>query len=77
MNGAQSGEQIFNNPDSFAMKFDDEWKNYNSGSNQSNLSSEKKLEEVFSRLKEHPFLKDNKEKASEIARFRIRLLNLK
>ncbi len=67
----------FNNPDSFAMAFDEAWKMLSNTGNFNSTVSEKKLEEVFASIADHPFLKANPNQALEIAKFRKKLLNLK
>ena len=67
----------FNNPDSFAMAFDEAWKMLSPTDKFNSSYSEKKLEEVFASISEHPFLKANPTQALEIAKFRKKLLNLK
>ena len=55
----------FDNADSFAMSFDEEW---------SNIDCEDlrlKMDKVLQRLSEHPFLVSNPENARRVAEFRI------
>tara|TARA_Y100001968_G_C19028192_1_gene558538 strand:+ start:83 stop:316 length:234 start_codon:yes stop_codon:yes gene_type:complete len=73
-----NNEGVYNNADSFAMAFDEEWTKLSTQQNKSNSDSEKKLELVLDldSIKYHPFFKNNPEKAKEVALFRIRLLSL-
>ncbi len=73
----QSGDRFFSNPDSFAMAFDEKWKNYRSETDSKELNKEEKVNIIFKQIKDHPFLKDCPEEARKVAEFRIRLLNLK
>ena len=58
-------EKIYDNADSFAISFDEEWKNIDC----EDLSL--KIEKVFELLSEHPFLVSNPENARKMAEFRI------
>ena len=61
-------ERTFNNADSFAICFDEEWKN---------LKCEEesiKINKVIDLLSDHPFVQSNPETALKIANFRIKLL---
>ena len=58
-------DKLYNNADSFAMSFDEEWKNIDCD----NLRL--KIEKVFEVLTDHPFLVSNPEDARKIAEFRI------
>ena len=58
-------DQLYDNADSFAMSFDEEW---------SNIDCEDlrlKMDKVLQRLSEHPFLVSNPENARRVAEFRI------
>ena len=58
-------DKFFDNADSFAMSFDEKWKN---------IDCEDKLlkiDKVFELLSEHPFLISNPRNARKIAEFRI------
>ena len=57
--------KIYNNADSFAMSFDEEWKNIDC------KNSRLKIDEVLEILSDHPFLISNPENARKIAEFRI------
>ena len=58
-------DKLYDNADSFAMSFDDEWKNIDC----EDLRS--KIEKVLDLLSEHPFLVSSPENARKIAEFRI------
>ena len=58
-------DKIYNNADSFAMSFDEEWKK---------IDCEDlvlKIDKVFERLTDHPFLVSNPDNARKLAEFRI------
>ena len=58
-------DKQYNNADSFAMSFDEEWKN---------VSCEDlrlKIDKVFELLADHPFLLSNPKNARKIAEFRV------
>ena len=58
-------DNLYNNADSFAMSFDEEWEN---------IACEDlrlKIDKVFELLSDHPFLISNPENARKIAEFRI------
>jgi hypothetical protein len=58
-------DKIYDNADSFAMSFDEEWKNIDC------MDSLLKIEKVFERLSEHPFLISNPVNARKLAEFRV------
>ena len=58
-------DKLYDNADSFAMSFDDEWKNIECDDTQ------QKIDKVFEILSYHPFLVSNPENARRIAEFRI------
>ena len=58
-------DRLYNNADSFAMSFDEEWENINCE------DSQLKIDKVFELLSEHPFLVSNPEDARKMAEFRI------
>jgi|TARA_B000000609_G_C23886196_1_gene195799 hypothetical protein len=58
-------DKLYDNADSFAMSFDEEWKNIECD------DSLLKIDKVFDLLSEHPFLISNPENARKIAEFRI------
>ena len=58
-------DKLYENADSFAMSFDEEWKNIDCE------DSLLKIEKVLELLSEHPFLVSDPENARKIAQFRI------
>ena len=58
-------DKLYDNADSFAMSFDEEWKNIDCE------NSLLKIDKVFEILSGHPFLVSNPENARKIAEFRI------
>ena len=57
--------KLFDNADSFAMSFDEEWKNIDCE------DSLLKIDKVLELLSDHPFLVSNPENARKMAEFRI------
>ena len=57
--------KLYDNADSFAMSFDEEWENIDCD------DLRLKIDKVFQLLSEHPFLISNPEDARKIAEFRI------
>jgi len=58
-------DKLYDNADSFAMSFDEEWKK---------IDCEDlvlKMDKVFALLYDHPFLVSNPKNARELAEFRI------
>tara|TARA_Y100001968_G_scaffold288467_1_gene290755 strand:- start:996 stop:1199 length:204 start_codon:yes stop_codon:yes gene_type:complete len=66
-----------NNADSFAISFDNIWKNNISTLKDEELDLEQKINLALSKISDHPFLVNNPSKAREVAEFRIRLLKLR
>ena len=58
-------DKLYDNADSFAISFDEEWKNIEC----ENLRL--KIDKVFEILSDHPFLVSNPENARKMAEFRI------
>ena len=58
-------DKLYDNADSFAMSFDEEWKNIECE------DSLLKIDKVLELLSEHPFLVSDPENARKIAQFRI------
>ena len=58
-------DKLFDNADSFAMSFDDEWQKIDCE------DSRLKIKKVFEHLSDHPFLLSNPENARKMAEFRI------
>ncbi len=73
---AQGANRYYNNADSFAMAFDDAWKQSQLVKNNSSKNAQEKLEIVLLEVKEHPFFLSNPKEAKQIGEFRLRLLNL-
>ena len=61
-------EKKFNNADSFAMSFDDEWEKLEC--DDINL----KIKKTIEKLSDHPFVINNPQMAINVAKFRIKLL---
>ena len=57
--------KLFDNADSFAMSFDEEWKNIDC------KDLVLKIDKVFELLSDHPFLVSNPENARKMAEFRV------
>ena len=58
-------DKTYNNADSFAISFDQEWKKINCN------DFVQKIDKVIEVLSEHPFVISNPEDARNIAKFRI------
>ena len=58
-------EKLYDNADSFAMSFDDEWKTIDCE------DSLLKIDKVLELLSDHPFFVSNPENAKKLAEFRI------
>ena len=58
-------EKFYDNADSFAMSFDEQWENIDC------KDLRLKIDKVFELLSEHPFLVSNPENARKLAEFRI------
>ena len=58
-------DKIYNNADSFAISFDEEWKNIDC------VDSQLKIDKIFEILSDHPFLVSNPENARKMIEFRI------
>ena len=58
-------DKIYDNADSFAMSFDEEWKKIDCD------DLKLKIDKVLENLSEHPFLVSNPENARKMAKFRI------
>jgi len=57
--------KLYDNADSFAMSFDEEWENIDCE------DIRLKIEKVFERLSEHPFFISNPDNARKMAEFRV------
>ena len=58
-------EKFYDNADSFAMSFDEQWENIDC------KDLRLKIDKVFELLSEHPFLISNPENARKMAEFRV------
>ena len=58
-------DKTYNNPDSFAKSFDEEWQRVNCS------DMTKKIDKVIKILSDHPFVISDLENAINIAKFRI------
>ena len=58
-------DKLYDNADSFAMSFDEEWKKIDS------QDLRLKINKVFELLSDHPFLVSNPENARKMAEFRV------
>ena len=58
-------DKLYDNADSFAMSFDEEWKKIDCE------DSLLKIDKVFEGLADHPFLISNPDNARKMAEFRI------
>ncbi len=70
-----SQNNSYNNADSFAMIFDNAWKEKTLDQNDQ-LTIDQKIEKIIEDNKEHPFIKSSRSEAINVAKFRLRLLNL-
>ena len=61
-------ERTFNNADSFAMSFDEEWQKFECD------DESVKIKKVIDLLSDHPFVQSNPDIAFNIANFRIKSL---
>ena len=75
MNLEASNGNLYNNADSFAMAFDDAWKDC-SLTNEKDIKIEERIKITFEKIKTHPFLIENPTQSKNIAFFRIKLLGL-
>ncbi len=64
-------DKLYDNADSFAMSFDEEWKNIDCDDLRLKIDKVFKLLSVFELLSDHPFLISNPENARKMAEFRI------
>ena len=58
-------DKLYDNADSFAMSFDEEWEKIDCD------DQRLKIDKVFEHLSEHPFFVSNPENARKMAEFRI------
>ena len=71
----QDHNNSYNNADSFAMIFDEAWKKSKPKA-EDNLTNEAKIEKIIEENKDHPFIKNSRSEAMNVAKFRLRLLQL-
>ena len=69
-------DRHFNNADGFAMVFDPAWKECLKRGELEEKSVDEKIETVIRCLHDHPFVQSEPEQARQVARFRVRLLEL-
>tara|TARA_B100001250_G_C19210349_1_gene533363 strand:- start:82 stop:303 length:222 start_codon:yes stop_codon:yes gene_type:complete len=72
----QNINKVFNNADSFAMAFDEAWERTKLISNKE-LKKDEKIKKALELVKDHPFMEASYQEAEKVAKFRVRLLNLK
>ncbi len=65
----------YNNADSFAMVFDEAWQKAKFESNEE-LTVDQKIQRIIEMNKDHPFIKSSPSEAFNVAKFRLRLLQL-
>ena len=58
-------DKLYDNPDSFAMSFDEKWKDIDCE------DKKLKIDKVFELLSDHPFVISNPDNAKKIAEFRV------
>ena len=58
-------DKTYNNADSFAISFDEEWQKVNC------VENSEKIDKVIEILSDHPFVVSNPDNARNIAKFRI------
>ena len=58
-------DKTYNNADSFAMSFDEEWQKINCN------DIDQKIDKIIEILSDHPFVISNPENVRNIAKFRI------
>ena len=75
MNLDASNGILYNNADSFAMAFDEAWKDSDLVNN-NDIKVDEKISITFEKIKNHPFLIENPTQSKNIALFRIKLLGL-
>tara|TARA_B100000965_G_C19314866_1_gene636132 strand:- start:84 stop:314 length:231 start_codon:yes stop_codon:yes gene_type:complete len=68
-------ENLYNNPDSFAMAFDSAWNDCDQEKDKA-IEIDDRIEKTFEKIKTHPFLIENPVQSKNIALFRIKLLGL-
>ena len=71
----QDQNNSYNNADSFAMIFDEAWKS-KKFKNEKSLTIDEKITKIIDENKDHPFIKSSPSEAINVAKFRLRLLEL-
>ena len=71
----QDQNSSYNNADSFAMIFDEAWKK-KEFQIEDKFTIEEKIEKIIEENKDHPFIKSSRSQAVNVAKFRLRLLQL-
>ena len=66
---------LYNNADSFATIFDEAWKKTQFKA-EDRLTNEQKIIRIIENNKDHPFVKNHPDQALNVAKFRLRLLQL-
>ena len=66
---------LYNNADSFAIIFDEAWKKTKFKAEEK-LTNEQKITKIIENNKDHPFIKNYPSQAFNVAKFRLRLLQL-
>ena len=68
--------QLFDNADSFAMMFDDAWRQLLRQPDAAALTGDERKQRALEACADHPFMMSSPAMASQVAEFRIRLLGL-
>ena len=63
-------EKFFDNADSFAIAFDDEWKKLDIE------NKDEKIKKILKILSQHPYVISNPDRVKEIVNFRLRYLKI-
>ena len=66
--------QLFNNPDSYAMVFDEAWRRVVNAPGAAELTDAAKKQQAMQACADHPFALSDPAMAAQVADFRIRLL---
>ncbi len=69
-------DRQFNNADGFAMAFDPAWKDCHGRGLLSGLDLDEQIETVIKTFDDHPFIQSSPQQARQVARFRVKLLDL-
>ncbi len=76
LNPGQDNDRVFNNADSFSTVFDAAWKESHADLTELDAETDTKIEDVLSKIAEHPFLLNNPDLARQVVQFRLRMLNI-